>query len=147
MINTEKNKDTNETHPLFPSGEWEGFYTYAFGPDAQQHKMSLQIDFKNNLITGSGGDDIGAFSWRGTYDKNALKCSLTKNYGSHTVFYEGSVDENGIWGTWTLSWGHGGFHIWPKPSAVNDRKEETISESKTIQIKIVVVKGISNPKS
>lgn len=141
MINTEINKDLNEMHPLFPSGEWEGFYTYAFGPDAQQHKMSLDLIFKINLITGSGSDDIGSFSWRGTYNTDALKCTITKHYASHTVFYEGSIDENGIWGTWSLTWGHGGFHIWPKPSAAIDKLEVQLSEVKKIQIKIVVIKG------
>jgi hypothetical protein len=34
-----------EKHPLFPSGEWEGFYTHAFGPHARRHMMSFALTF------------------------------------------------------------------------------------------------------
>ena len=140
MLETDKNITTYETHPLFPSGEWEGFYTYAFGPDADRHKMSFQLDFKKNLISGSGSDDIGGFSFKGTYDTKIMKCSMSKHYAAHTVLYEGSVDENGIWGTWTLEWGRGGFHIWPKPGAEKKVDEIEFSLPEKIQIKVVVIK-------
>ncbi len=59
-----KNNDLSETHPLFPSGDWEGFYTYAFGPGADRHSMAFHLDFQNNQVSGAGGDDVGPFRWR-----------------------------------------------------------------------------------
>ena len=142
-MNIEKNTLVDETHPLFPSGEWEGFYTYAFGPEARKHKMSLEINFKNNLISGSGADDVGTFNWKGNYDTDVLKCTMHKHYASHSVLYEGSADENGIWGTWSIqNLDKGGFHIWPKPSAVKEFETEKESAPEKIQIKIVVIKKV-----
>lgn len=124
-MNSTKNKNDQETHELFPSGEWEGFYTYNYGPSAEQHPMSIYLNFKNNLISGSGGDDVGAFSWEGHYDTKQLSCKLIKSYITHVVLYEGHVDQNGIWGSWTIGgYMKGGFHIWPKSNASNNEKEE-----------------------
>ena len=126
--------DQSETHPLFPSGEWEGFYTYAYGPGADQHPMSFFLNFQNNQVSGSGGDDVGAFSWRGSYDTKALVCQMTKHYATHSVIYHGQVDESGIWGTWTISdWLKGGFHIWPKNNAENEVEEEAQSEPEAVE--------------
>jgi hypothetical protein len=104
-----------ETNPLFPSGEWEGFYTHAFGPDARRHMMSFALTFKNGNVSGSGIDDVTRFIWRGSYDTEKLRCWMKKRYPSHTVFYDGYVDQKGIWGTWEIPpYDRGGFHIWPK---------------------------------
>jgi hypothetical protein len=104
-----------ETNPLFPSGEWEGFYTHAFGSDARRHMMSFALTFKNGNVSGSGIDDVTRFIWRGSYDTEKLRCWMQKRYPSHTVFYDGYVDQNGIWGTWEIPpYDRGGFHIWPK---------------------------------
>ncbi len=130
-MKTIKNKTTQETHPLFPSGTWEGFYTYQMGPDAGQHAMAFSLNFKDEIITGNGSDDVGGFSWRGAYSKEGLVCTMTKAYATHTVDYQGNVDENGIWGTWTLDWMKGGFHIWPKANAEN----EVAKEVKKMEIK------------
>lgn len=123
-----------ETNPLFPSGEWEGFYTYAFGPDAHRHMMSFALIFKNGKVGGSGIDNVGRFIWRGSYDTEKLRCWMQKQYASHTVVYEGYVDQKGIWGTWEISsdW-RGGFHIWPKGLSENLTVEdkETVPESVT----------------
>ena len=62
-------KDGQEIHPLFPSGEWEGFYTYEMRPKADRHEMHSMLDFKNNMVKGSGGDDVGRFSWKGSNNK------------------------------------------------------------------------------
>jgi len=56
---------------------------------------------------------VGSFTWRGTYNTAALTCTLTKAYATHDVAYQGQVDENGIWGTWSLFISTGGFHLWP----------------------------------
>lgn len=115
-----KSQKKGEQHPLFPSGEWEGFYTYAMGPDAEQHKMDFFLNFRNGIVTGGGGDDVGSFSWKGAYDTEELYCTMAKSYQAHTVSYQGNVDENGIWGTWQLNeWMTGGFHIWPKGQEAN----------------------------
>ncbi len=84
--------------------------------------MPSQMQFTNGLISGSGGDDVGAFSWEGTYDLGAMTCSMTKSYLTHDVEYQGHIDENGIWGTWTLYSSRGGFHLWPARQA--QAKEE-----------------------
>src|SRR3712207_935771 len=100
-----------ETHSLFPSGEWEGFYTYEFGSHARRHTMSFTLTFKNGTVSGSGIDDIHYFIWQGSYDTEQLRCWLHKRYPSHAVFYDGRVDQNGIWGTWEISAERGGFHL------------------------------------
>lgn len=105
---------SSETHPHFPSGEWEGFYTY---PNSNaKDKMGTTLEFSNGKVSGSGSDPIGAFAWSGHYDVKAETCHMTKFYmGKHVVYYDGYADENGIWGSWTISnnW-RGKFHIWPK---------------------------------
>lgn len=123
--------DDLEQHPLFPSGEWAGFYTYEYGPGATQFPMSFYLNFSNGQVNGAGTDTVGAFTWRGHYDKEAMRCHMTKHYATHTVFYDGHVDENGIWGTWTISprW-KGGFHIWPLKDGAEQEALSTESESK-----------------
>ncbi len=108
--------DINESHPLLPSGEWEGFYTYAFGAAAPRHQMAFTLEFWNGIISGHGSDELDVFSWRGSYDKKVMSCKITKSYYAYSVHYEGYIDENGIWGTWTISEKKlkGGFHIWHK---------------------------------
>jgi hypothetical protein len=112
-----KNTDAiHETHPLFPSGEWEGFYSYPPPYSFHKGQMSFYLFFHNQTIEGEGMDEVGKFSWKGTYDTQAMTCQLTKYYhGQHSVYYNGQVDENGIWGSWIIqrNW-QGGFHIWPK---------------------------------
>lgn len=120
-----------ETHNLFPSGEWEGFYTYHDGPDAARHMMSFVLHFQNNIVTGHGSDDIASFIWRGHYNKENLRCQMTKHYDTHTVFYDGNVDENGIWGMWTIGgYLRGGFHIWPKKDSAGEVEEAVVAEVK-----------------
>lgn len=126
-----------ETNPLFPSGEWEGYYTYEYGPDAHRHMMSFALTFKHGKVSGSGIDSINHFSWRGNYDTERLRCWMQKRYSSHVVFYDGYVDQNGIWGTWEISpHCRGGFHIWPKG----------LSENLTIEDKENVPESVKLPE-
>ena len=121
-----------EKHSLFPSGEWEGFYTYSFGPDSQRHIMSFALTFKNKSVSGSGIDNVSRFIWRGHYDTEKLRCWMQKRYPSHTVSYDGYVDQNGIWGSWEIPPHYrGGFHIWPKGLSQNLTVEdkETVPET------------------
>lgn len=126
----------NETHPLLPSGAWEGFYTYASGPQAEKHKMSCNLTFRKGKVSGGGTDDVSSFSWKGTYDVDALVCEMIKHYPSHTVKYSGQVDENGIWGTWSLGTKSGGFHIWPKSKQQTGKKEAKATEKKQLSKKL-----------
>lgn len=124
---------SKETHPLFPSGEWTGFYKYKGGFDNKRHVMSFVLNFQSSLVTGSGGDDVGPFNWEGQYDVKALKCKMVKYYFSHVVHYDGHADENGIWGTWKISdYCTGEFHIWPIPRLADaieaEEKIELVAE-------------------
>ncbi len=102
-----------ETHPLFPSGDWTGFYNFSWSKD--KHMMDFQLNFNNGTVLGRGTDDVAPFHWKGTYDTKILICNMVKFYPSHTVLYNGYVDENGIWGTWSIGSNFtGGFHLWPK---------------------------------
>jgi hypothetical protein len=105
-----------EMHPLFPSGEWEGFYTYLPPFSNFKGQMSFYLLFYNQVVEGEGIDEVGRFAWKGSYDTQSMTCQMTKHYyGKHTVYYDGQVDENGIWGTWKITQGwSGGFHIRPK---------------------------------
>ena len=105
------NKLNLEQHPLFPSGEWEGFYSYT---PSDKHQMKTSLIFKKCTIKGLGSDDIGEFTWKGIYNKDELTCSLEKRYKNHSVNYSGNIDENGIWGQWNIDSEKGGFHLWPK---------------------------------
>ncbi len=113
---------TVEQHPLLPSGEWEGFYNYE--PKGHQHKMTFTLNFKNQQITGRGSDDVDGFTWSGSYDLQTMRCELVKTYPTHTVAYQGSIDENGIWGNWKIWFCAGGFHIWPTAPAENSAQIE-----------------------
>ncbi len=125
---TNKEK-TTETHPLFPSGAWDGFYTYASGPSAQQNPMPSYFSFQEGQIRGGGGDSVGSFSWNGLYDLEQFTCKITKTYSTHIVSYSGHVDENGIWGKWVINdYCSGGFHLWPK-SAENQEVEKGVIEN------------------
>ena len=121
-------------HPLLPSGDWEGFYIYQQGPGSDQHKMEMRLNFENGIISGSGSDDVAAHSWRGNYDLKSMSCELTKNYPSHSVRYQGNIDENGIWGNWQLNIWQGGFHIWPK----KQKEEEEEAEEVEVKVKVKV---------
>lgn len=108
-------QSSEEQHPHFPSGEWQGFYNYKVIP-TWKDTMNCNLTFKNGVVTGAGGDSVGDFTWKGTYDTNSGSCIMMKSYiGQHQVHYNGHADENGIWGTWEIvNEGSGGFHIWPK---------------------------------
>ena len=115
---------TSEQHPYFPSGDWEGVYLYENGPGAERHPMSFELNFREGKITGSGGDDVGPFSWEGSYDVLSMAVKMLKSYPAHQVLYTGMADSSGIYGTWQLSFARGGFHIWPK---TNEREEQAVA--------------------
>ncbi|MBS1566729.1 MAG: hypothetical protein JST39_20260 [Bacteroidetes bacterium] len=125
-----------EQHPSFPSGDWEGFYTYNY--ERERGEMAVTLHFSGGHITGAGCDPVGLFVFEGSYDTKAETCSMVKKYvGKHTVSYTGVADENGIYGKWAISnrW-HGGFHIWPKKGGHENEAREEKSEQKITEIKL-----------
>ena len=96
----------------FPSGQWVGFYTYA--GRTRKYLMDLTLEFKKGVLTGEGADGIGLFVISGNYSEPNGECSWVKQYvGRHAVDYQGYREGKGIWGTWVVGLGKGGFHIWP----------------------------------
>jgi hypothetical protein len=97
---------------FLPSGRWVGFYTYHGRP--RKFPMELQLEFKDETISGEGRDGIGAFVIAGVYSAENRECSWQKTYvARHGVHYRGFAEGTGIWGAWTLPEITGGFHIWP----------------------------------
>lgn len=126
-----KNKGS-EAHKYLPSGEWEGFYCY--NSSSAKHEMSMQLNFKNGKVLGSGTDDLNHFSFKGSYSLTAFKITMLKTYPSHTVNYQGDVDENGIWGAWSISAScKGNFHIWPKKKKSEEASKALKEEVKKLK--------------
>lgn len=134
-------KENLESHPFLPSGAWEGFYCYSYAPT--QHKMEIELSFKKGKVFGSGVDDINYFSWKGDYSLDTFKLHMVKTYPSHTVDYNGDIDENGIWGSWSLKGKYGnltgGFHIWPKKQQ-SEEAEATLKEEIKVSKKLKQIK-------
>ena len=88
--------------------------------------MDLHLTFADGVVSGDGKDDISCFLIKGRYDAANGECYWTKTYiGAHDVFYRGFREGKGIWGTWEIrSWGHGGFHIWPKAADESEARLE-----------------------
>ncbi len=123
----------SEQHQYFPSGIWDGFYLYLSGPMSTRHEMYFHLDFSDGRVTGSGSDDVGVFTWEGTYDIKTFACQLTKRYVSHPVFYQGMADESGIYGQWSIPpLLSGGFHIWPRKGKVEEA--EVMEEVEAVSV-------------
>ena len=158
-------KGSNETHPHFYTGSWEGFYLYQGNPE--KHQMDFFLRFKEGKIKGKGGDSVGPFTWRGTYDVKGASCEMIKQYKTHSIQYTGTVDENGIWGFWKPrmkrdpkwsdeAWAkieekftarQNGFHIWPlgRPT-LKAALEGKAKAMKAIGEKVKVHKGVPQKK-
>lgn len=124
--------DYAEQHPHFPSGEWEGFYLQQIITDKVKFPMTLELNFKNGEVTGTGSDNVGTFDFYGHYDTENGICKMIKQYhGQHPVAYDGRADDNGIYGTWYLAptW-NDGFHIWPKDRTEKEEEEAIVAEEK-----------------
>lgn len=126
----------SETHPLFPSGEWEGFYVYPGFLGKMRDSMHFILNFADGTVTGSGSDPVGAFVWQGVYDTKEQTCNMTKQYiGRHRVMYTGHADETGIWGTWNIRGSLSGeFHIWPKKRE-DEAEDETLESMDWTEVK------------
>jgi hypothetical protein len=109
---------------LFPSGDWVGYYNYDAG--GSRYLMDIRFTFTDGRINAAGCDDIGEFVLTGTYDENTRECHWVKHYiGKHDVTYTGFREGKGIWGTWSLVGGKGGFHVWPLSSGGLGESVET----------------------
>jgi hypothetical protein len=108
-----------EPDPRFPSGPWTGFFAQRIRPG--RNTMNMDVHFGDGCLAARGRDDVGAFTFQGSYDSGSGKCSWTKQYvGKHSVSYSGINEGQGIWGAWEINllWGlyrdRGVFHIWPE---------------------------------
>lgn len=74
------------------SGLWKGHYMQYH----QRHLFTMNLEFKNNKVTGGGDDNIGSFTVDGKYKSNG-DIKFTKNYqGAHSVKYCGKITSNGL---------------------------------------------------
>jgi hypothetical protein len=105
-------EESNEKDKGFPSGNWAGFWTQP--RSVRFHRMALDLKFNNGRISGSGVDEVGNFSIRGSYNLESRKCSWLKKYISHSVSYSGQQQGRCIAGAWDIPgvWS-GTFRIWP----------------------------------
>jgi hypothetical protein len=94
----------------FASGPWTGYYQQG----GRRHEQHLELAFADGSVRGDGGDAIGAFVIRGSYDLASREVRWTKQYlGAHVVAYRGFREGRGIWGTWRIGALGEGFHVWP----------------------------------
>jgi hypothetical protein len=124
-----------ERDSRFPSGRWTGFYAQRLRPG--RHTMTIDLTFRDGELEAQGSDEIGPFTFDGSYDASTGKCEWTKQYlGKHRVTYTGVNEGQGIWGVWEINmlWGmlrdRGVFHIWPKgmtPSSDADLTERAFA--------------------
>jgi hypothetical protein len=125
--------------PSFPSGPWIGFYVYSRARQ-QRHRMDLGLTFAAGRITGAGSDDLGKFIISGRFNAQNGHCHWAKRYlGSHDVYYKGFREGRGIWGTWEITFTHGGFHIWPLASGADDGAVATETVEQPVEAVGVVI--------
>ena len=108
----------------------------AFTPTLKVPKLKgilcpVRLSFQAGKISGNGNDEVGTFSWRGTYDTKLLQVDMVKIYLTHEVAYRGFADENGIWGSWSLQASGGGFHLWPKNLDAAEEEVEELEDAMT----------------
>lgn len=104
--------DANEQDERFTSGPWRGIWTQQ----ANKAEMDLRLEFKGGRIYGEGSDQVGEFSFCGSYNLDTGEVRVTKRYiGRHRVTYRGWAElQHGIWGLWNLEEGNrGGWQIRP----------------------------------
>ena len=129
MSSAEERHDDLEQHPDFPSGEWVGYWLEG----GSRCRQDLVLNFRSGVLSGSGGDSVGAFSIRGSYDVESREVTWTKKYlGAHDVYYRGFREIKGIWGTWEIEGFRSGFHIWPR----SEGEAEAIATSEKSEVPV-----------
>jgi hypothetical protein len=64
---------------LFQSGIWSSRY-FQYKSWHGPSQFSILFDPQSTKVTGSGTDDVGTFTFDGTYSVKTLRIGLTKNY-------------------------------------------------------------------
>jgi hypothetical protein len=66
---------------------------------------ALSVDPQpNGLVKGHGTDEVGEFTFEGSFSPNEPVCRIVKQYiGKHAVYYQGTLDPQmmsieGFWG-------------------------------------------------
>ncbi len=119
-----------EQDPRFPSGPWTGFYLQYWLPG--RHTTDVRLSWRGGRMSGTGHDDVGAYTVDGSYDVATGRCEWVKQYlGKHAVAYRGVNDGRGIWGVWEIRLlgglyvDRGGFHLWPEGTDVSEASDRT----------------------
>jgi len=60
----------------------------------EEGRMSFVIDVCKGGIIGFGSDQVGGYTWKGTYDKKKMSCLMTKSNTTHEIEYQGNIDDN-----------------------------------------------------
>ena len=89
---------------------WQAFYYQC----EQAHPMKfteLNVDPRpSGLIKGHGSDEVGQFTFEGSFSPNEPVCRIFKQYiGQHAIYYQGTLDN----ATKTID-GHWGFQAGDK---------------------------------
>ena len=98
--------------------------------------MVLSLRFGSGRIVGEGGDGVGNFVIRGSYDSRTGECQFNKGYlGRHSIRYHGVLVGHVIQGSWQTEgdW-TGGFRIWPQGCVEGDGAIETEPEAKSLPV-------------
>ncbi|KAJ3035016.1 hypothetical protein HDV00_004388 [Rhizophlyctis rosea] len=82
------------------SGTWSGSYTYGFNNVSEAFSTSLI--FENGIIKGSGTDRAGNFTIQGFLFEQTGSITMNKIYRTHTVAYNGNVQDGVMRGTWMI---------------------------------------------
>jgi hypothetical protein len=82
------------------------------GPKAvwSSANASVVLQFNSSVITGSGVDIIGPFTFNGKLGAQGHVAMLKQYVGQHSVEYQGTYDGEGLmWGEWQI---HGTKDRW-----------------------------------
>jgi hypothetical protein len=95
------------------SGPWDGLFIYRRGLGIGRMKADLR--FLNDVIGGTGQDEVGSFSVLGGVDYAKRQCEFDKQYeGGHSVHYKAVLLCGALSGRWTIGeFEEGSFLFWP----------------------------------
>jgi len=88
------------------SGKWQGFFLL----DAKRYDFTLELLFKEAIVTGEGQDHSGPFTLEGVYSDEDLSLVLVKKYTTHTVEFRGHYKgDRAFSGEWSQPGASQGF--------------------------------------
>jgi antitoxin component YwqK of YwqJK toxin-antitoxin module len=97
-----------------PSSEWDGFYLYTQDSKQVKHGMTVKLTFVNMVVAGTGSDDIGPFTIKGSYNTMDGAIRFDKTYKTHVVHYVAKMEDGRMTGTWEVGGTVGGFLLHPR---------------------------------